>query len=239
MSRGPCNDAATSSFGYHPSAFPVLHLQRFRLICRSVLVDRLSSDQHRVSYLYVRGFDIPLVVCITFHLHLLLKISLVQLFKVMCTGSNSNGKPGTELAARIHQVCWSDLGGAMRRCPIGAEESVDFLLEIWSHQLANLIKLLQYPDDCLASALACGFRGVFRLWRKPKYLLQSLKSFPLNGGPFSLGITALALDCLQTVTSRYSPVCIGPQKSIATSFHGSLSRGVMRSGPRSCDIVTT
>ena len=130
MSRGPSNGGAISSFGYHPSAFPVLHLQWFRLICRSGLVDRLFSDQHRVSYLYGRGFDIPLVVFTAFHLHFLLKISLVQLFKVMCIGSNPNRKPGTELAARVHQVFWSNLGGAMRRCPIGAEESVYFLLEI-------------------------------------------------------------------------------------------------------------
>ena len=108
--------------------------------------------------------------------------------------------------------------------------------------------------NCLASVLDCRFRGVFRSRRKPKYLLKSPKSFPLNRGPLSLltdmgmpreakvlsslGITALALvevtnsttahlDCFQTVTSRYSPAQIGPQKSIATSFHGSLGMGVM------------
>ena len=66
----------------------------------------------------------------------------------------------------------------------------------------------------------------------------------------SLGITALVLvevtnstsahlDCLQTVTSRYSPIWIGHQKSMATSFHGSLCMGVMRSGSHLCDMVTT
>ena len=47
------------------------------------------------------------------------------------------------------------------------------------------------------------------------------------------------LDCLLTVTSRYSPVWIGSQKSTATSFQGSLGMGVMRTGSHSCDTLTT
>ena len=101
--------------------------------------------------------------------------------------------------------------------------------------------------NCPASALACGFSGVFRWWRKPRYLLKSQKSWLLNGGPLSLvketgmlsgenvssifGITFLALaevanstfahvDCLHTVTNRYSPLWMGPQKATATSFWG-------------------
>ena len=130
MSRGPCNVAATRSFGHNPGAFPMLHRQRLHLIRRRGLVDCLSPDQHRVSYLYVRGFDISLVVCLTFYLNLLLKIPPVQLFKVVLTRSNSNGKPGTELAVRVHQVCLSDHGGAVWRCPIGTEGTC--ILPAWS-----------------------------------------------------------------------------------------------------------
>ena len=47
------------------------------------------------------------------------------------------------------------------------------------------------------------------------------------------------LDCLHTVTNRYSPVLIGPQKSTATSFQGLLGMGVMRNCSLSCDMLTT
>lgn len=40
----------------------------------------------------------------------------------------------------------------------------------------------------------------------------------------------LHLDCLLTVTSRYSPMRMGPQKSTATSLHGSLSKCIVRKG---------
>ena len=116
--------------------------------------------------------------------------------------------------------------------------------------------------NCSASALACGFSGVFGSWRKPKYLLKAQKSWLLNGGPLSLltgtgmpserkvlfifGITALALvevtnstsahlGCLHTVTNRYSPVWMGPQKSTATSFQVSQS---MVSCPTALSTVT-
>ena len=51
--------------------------------------------------------------------------------------------------------------------------------------------------------------------------------------------TSAHLDCLHTVTNRYFPVLIGPQKSTATSFQGSLGMGVMRNGSLSCDMLTT
>ena len=153
----------------------------------------------------------------------------------MCTGNNPNGKPATELVARVHQVCRSDLGGAMQCCPMGAEESVYFLRETSSHQLAILIKLLQYPHELLGLPVSLWVQGCLPLMRKTQIcdLLKSLKSFLLNEGLlslltdadmlseakvlFRLGITALALvevtnstpahlDCLQTVTTRYSPV---------------------------------
>ena len=95
---------------------------------------------------------------------------------------------------------------------------------------------------------------------------KSQKSWLLNGGPLSLltdtgipskvtvlsifGITTLALvevtnstsahlDFMHSVTSRYSPVWMGSQKSTATSFEGSLGMGVMCNGSRSCDTLTT
>ena len=49
----------------------------------------------------------------------------------------------------------------------------------------------------------------------------------------------LHVDCLHTVTNRYSLVWIGPQKSMATSFQGSLGMGVMHNGSLSCDMLTT
>ena len=51
--------------------------------------------------------------------------------------------------------------------------------------------------------------------------------------------TSAHLDCLHTVTNRYSPVWIGPQKSMATSFQGSLGMGVMRNNSLSCDMLST
>ena len=93
-----------------------------------------------------------------------------------------------------------------------------------------------------------------------------MKSWLLNVGPLSLltetgmpseakvlsifSITALALvevtnstsanlDCLHTVTNRYSPVWMGPQKCMATSFQGSKGMGVMCNGSLSCGMLTT
>ena len=115
--------------------------------------------------------------------------------------------------------------------------------------------------NCSASALARGF----------KYLLKSLKSWLLNRGPLLslltdtgmpneakvltiLGITALALvevtnptsahlDCLHTVTSRYSPVWMGPQRSTATSFqcspHWAFVSCTMALGPVKCSPLGT
>ena len=51
--------------------------------------------------------------------------------------------------------------------------------------------------------------------------------------------TSAHLDCLHTVTNRYSPVWMGPQKSMATSFQGSLGMDVMHSGSLSGDMLTT
>jgi len=50
--------------------------------------------------------------------------------------------------------------------------------------------------------------------------------------------TSAHLNCLDTVTSRYSPVRMGHQNSIATLFHGSLGRCVMCKGSCTCDAVT-
>ena len=50
--------------------------------------------------------------------------------------------------------------------------------------------------------------------------------------------TSAYLDCLQTVTSRYYPVWMGPQRSTATSFQGSLGI-IMRNGSRSGDTLPT
>lgn len=66
----------------------------------------------------------------------------------------------------------------------------------------------------------------------------------------SFGVTARALvvltnstsnhrECLHKTTRRYSPVLIGPQKSMATSFQGSLDNGDICSGSRSFAGVTT
>ena len=85
-----------------------------------------------------------LVVCMTLQLHFLPKISLSQFCKVMFTRSYSNGKPGTKLATGVHHICWSNLGGAMWRRSVGTRESVYFLLEIRSRQLAYFVQLLQY-----------------------------------------------------------------------------------------------
>ena len=182
MSCGPCNGAAIRSFGYSPGAFPVLHLQRLRLIRRRGLVDCLSSDQYRVSYLYVRGFDISLVVCITFHLHLLLKIPLVQLFKVVFTRNDSNGQPGTELAVRVHHVCWSDLSGAVWCCPIGTEEPVYFLLEVCPCQFAYLIKLLQYPHEQLGFCIGLRVQGCLLLMMKTQILAEVTEFLSVKRG---------------------------------------------------------
>ena len=100
---------------------------------------------------------------------------------------------------------------------------------------------------------------------KPNYVLKFRRSCPLNGGPLSLptmrgipsdenmrssfGSTARALvvltnstsahcECLHMATRRYSPVLIGPQKSMATSLQGSLGNGDIRSGSRSFAGVT-
>jgi len=65
----------------------------------------------------------------------------------------------------------------------------------------------------------------------------------------SLGTTDLALvevtnpssahlNCFDTVTSRYLPMRMGHQNSIATLFHGSQGKCVMFKGSRSCDAVT-
>ena len=98
--------------------------------------------------------------------------------------------------------------------------------------------------NCSATSLAWGFLGVLRSCLKPRYVLKFRKSCPLNRGPlslptisgipseenmlFSFGSTARALvvltnststhrECLHMTTRRYSPVLIGPQKSMATS----------------------
>ena len=66
----------------------------------------------------------------------------------------------------------------------------------------------------------------------------------------SFGITARALvvrtnstsnhrECLHMTTRRYSPVLIGPQKSMATSFQGSLDNGDICSGSCSFASATT
>ena len=120
-----------------------------------------SLRTSRVSHLYVRGFDIPLVGRIPFHLHFLLKISLEQFFKVMFTRSYSNGKPGAELATGIHQICRSNFSGAMRCRSIGTKKSEYLLLEIRSCQLAYLVQLLQYSRELLC--LCIGLRIQRRL----------------------------------------------------------------------------
>ena len=154
---GPCDRAAIRPFGHHPGAFPVMHPQWLCFVGRCGLDNCLSSDSH----LYVRGFGIPLVVRIPFHLHFLLKISLEQFFKVMFTRSYSNGKPGAELATGIHQISQSNFSGAMRCCSVGTKKSEYLLLENRSCQLAYLVQLLQYSHELLG--LCIGLRIQRRL----------------------------------------------------------------------------
>ena len=51
----------------------------------------------------------------------------------------SSEKPGAELATRIHQICQSNVSGAMSSSSVDMKESVYLLLEIWSCQLAYLV----------------------------------------------------------------------------------------------------
>ena len=171
---------------------------------------------------------ILVVVCITLHLHFLLKISLVQFFKIMW-----NERPGTKLVTGVDQICRSNLGGAMWRLSVGTKKSVYFLLEIQSCQLAYFVQFLQYSHELLALCIGLRIQRRFLLITKAQILAEVTEVLAIERGPLSLltdtnmpseanvvsivGITALALvevtnptyaylDCLYTVTSRYSPI---------------------------------
>ena len=79
----------------------------------------------------------------------------------MFTRSYSNGKPGAELVTRIHQICRSNLSGAMRCCSVGTKKSEYLLLEIRSRQLAYLVQLFLYSHKLLR--LSIGLRIQRRL----------------------------------------------------------------------------
>ena len=131
-----------------------------------------SLQTSTVSHLYVRGFDIPLVVRIPFHLHFLLKISLEQFFKVMFTRSYSNGKPFAELETGIHQICWSNFSGAMRCCSVGMKKSEYFWLKIRFRLLAYLVQLLQYSHELLSLCIGLQIRQRLPLVTKAQVLAK-------------------------------------------------------------------
>ena len=71
------------------------------------------------------------------------------------------------------------------------------------------------------------------------------KSCPLNGGPLSLPQTEvfsamrICGQALVLLRGTYSPLLMGPQKSVATSLQGSLGNGDICSGSCSFAGVTT
>ena len=77
------------------------------------------------------------------------------------------------------------------------------------------------------------------LWKGKDKMTRLSAINTLEEGGIKMIDHSAHLDCLHTVTNRYSPVLIGPQKSTATSFQGSLDMGVMRNGSLSCDMLTT
>ena len=160
-----------------------------------------------VYYLYVRGFDTPLVH-IPFHLQFLPNILQEQFFKVMFLRSNSNG------------LVWNLQPGYIRSA--GATEWYNKLslythkeiclplLEIWSRQLIWYSFFSAREHELLGPCI-----GLWIQW----YLLKSQTSWLLNGGPLStltdtgvpseakvlsiFGITTLALVEVTNSTSAY------------------------------------
>ena len=70
----------------------------------------------------------------------------------------------------------------MQRCPIGAEESVYFLLETSSDQLANLIKLVQYPHELFGLPVNLWVQGFLPLMTKTQILAEVTEVFPIEQG---------------------------------------------------------
>ena len=83
---------------------------------------------------------------------------------------------------RVHQVCWSDLSGAVWRCPIGTDEPVYFLLEVCPRHFAYLIMLLQYPHELLGFHIGLLVKGCLSLMTKAQILAEVTELLSIKWG---------------------------------------------------------
>ena len=90
------------------------------------------------------------------------------IFKAMFTRGYSNGKSGAKLANRIHQICQSNVSGAMRCC------SVYRLFEFRSCQFAYLVQRLQFSHELLGVCIGLKIQWLLSLLVKSQVLAKVL-----------------------------------------------------------------
>ena len=86
----------------------------------------------------------------------------------MFTRGYSNGKSGAKLANKLHQICWSNVSGAMR-C-----YSVYPLFEIQTCHLAYLVQLFQFSHELLGLCIGLQIQWHLSLVVKAQVLAKVL-----------------------------------------------------------------